>query len=105
MAVYELIAAKVSELGKADVDELAPYFPEMNRKQIEKALTNAKFHGLLVYLGTCAHRSGRMGRPPGVYGPSSKSADPDGWPKPVADDTDPQWSRPVASVWELGARA
>ena len=56
MTTYGLVAEAILSLGRATMDDIAPLFPELTRKQLRGAIQNARHYGLVTILK------------PGVYG-------------------------------------
>jgi hypothetical protein len=102
MGIYHAIAEKVIELGRGSIDDIATHFPELSRRQIQSALNNAYLQGELSLLEKAQCLGKGKGSSPGVYGPPKE--DPDFFPRGKPFDADPNWVRPVCSVFELGSR-
>lgn len=86
MSTYQQVGKAIQEAGRATVDDLAPMFSDMTRKQLRGAIQNARNFGLIVVLE--AGRSlGSDGFAGAIYGPV------------------PPPARPVSFVFDLGARA
>lgn len=92
-ALSRQVAQALRARGKMTADELEPLFPEYTRRQLHKALMNAKDRGWvwLVRRGS----GGRNGGVAGIWAPSEGAS-----PLPQA----PVRLRPLASVWELASR-
>jgi hypothetical protein len=105
MSLYQEVAEAALRRGSATAEDLQPQFQHLTLKQIEKALNNAVWHGLIVCVGRAPRVPGVTGTPPGIYGMPAEDDDEDGWPKPMPFDATPNWVRPSVSVWEYAQRA
>ena len=66
------VAEKVIELGRASVDDLVKYFPELTRVQIMRAMDNAKYRKLIVTIEPGKRLGHAKGVSPSVAGPRPK---------------------------------
>lgn len=86
------VAAAVQERGTATLDDLAPLFPNLDREQIAKALSNAKKRGLIQLVVKGVGGPGKQC--PGVWAAGHVRVG-----NYVQTN---QMKRPPASAWELG---
>lgn len=88
-ALSRQVAQAIWDGGQMTVDDLASQFPDFTRRQVHKALMNAKVRGW-VWLA-------KRGTPGGVAGIWART---DGVEPPIKETK----AKPPASVWELGNR-
>lgn len=92
-ALSRQIAQAIWDRGQLTADDLEPMFPNSTRRQLHKALMNAKARGWI----RLAKRGsgGRWGGVAGIWAPSAVV---------VTLPAKPPKAMPPASVWELSAR-
>lgn len=108
MSLIQDVTDAVNELGRVTIDDLSPLFPSHSRKQVHRALHQARFERRIriVERGETGGRHG--GGEPFVYGPLSDEPieTPDDKPLPTRTCIRGEYGIPrVASVWDLGASA